>query len=55
VATEGLSCRISRRNPSGLRPIDRLFRNVHAGVVMAPTGGVLCDFIGKMVLGMEQF
>ena len=27
--------------------IERLFRDAHAGTVMAPTGNVLRDFIGK--------
>jgi len=35
--------------------IERLFRDAHAGAVMAPTGDVLRDFIGKAVLGMELF
>lgn len=35
--------------------IDRLFRDAHAGAIMAPTGDVLRDFIGKAVLGMELF
>ena len=32
--------------------IERLFRDAHAGAVMAPTGDVLREFIGKAVLGM---
>ena len=32
--------------------IERLFRDAHAGVVMAPTGDVLREFIGRAVLGM---
>jgi alkylation response protein AidB-like acyl-CoA dehydrogenase len=35
--------------------IERLFRDAHAGAVMAPTGDVLRDFIGKAVLGMPLF
>jgi alkylation response protein AidB-like acyl-CoA dehydrogenase len=35
--------------------IERLFRDAHAGAVMAPTGDTLRDFIGKAVLGMELF
>jgi alkylation response protein AidB-like acyl-CoA dehydrogenase len=35
--------------------IERLFRDAHAGVVMAPTGDVLREFIGKAVLGMPLF
>jgi alkylation response protein AidB-like acyl-CoA dehydrogenase len=35
--------------------IDRLFRDAHAGSVMAPTSDVLRDLIGKAVLGMELF
>jgi alkylation response protein AidB-like acyl-CoA dehydrogenase len=35
--------------------IDRLFRDAHAGAVMAPTSDTLRDFIGKAVLGMELF
>ncbi len=35
--------------------IERLFRDAHAGAVMAPTGDVLREFIGKAVLGMELF
>jgi alkylation response protein AidB-like acyl-CoA dehydrogenase len=35
--------------------IERLFRDAHAGAVMAPTGDALRDFIGKAVLGMELF
>jgi alkylation response protein AidB-like acyl-CoA dehydrogenase len=35
--------------------IERLFRDAHAGAVMAPTADVLRDFIGKAVLGMELF
>ena len=35
--------------------IERLFRDAHAGAVMAPTGDVLRDFVGKAVLGMPLF
>jgi alkylation response protein AidB-like acyl-CoA dehydrogenase len=35
--------------------IERLFRDAHAGVVMAPTGDVLREFIGKAVLGIPLF
>jgi alkylation response protein AidB-like acyl-CoA dehydrogenase len=35
--------------------IERLFRDAHAGAVMAPTGDVLREFIGKSVLGMPLF
>jgi len=35
--------------------IDRLFRDAHAGAVMAPTGDVLREFIGKSLLGMPLF
>lgn len=35
--------------------IDRLFRDAHAGAVMAPTGDVLREFIGKAVLGIPLF
>lgn len=35
--------------------IDRLFRDAHAGAVMAPTSGVLLEFIGKALLGMPLF
>ena len=35
--------------------IERLFRDAHAGVVMAPTGDVLREFIGRAVLGMPLF
>ena len=31
--------------------IERLFRDAHAGAVMAPTGDVLREFIGKSLLG----
>src|SRR5271170_4371161 len=32
--------------------IERLFRDAHAGAVMAPTGDVLHEFIGKSLLGI---
>jgi alkylation response protein AidB-like acyl-CoA dehydrogenase len=35
--------------------IERLFRDAHAGAVMAPTGDVLREFIGKAILGMPLF
>jgi len=35
--------------------IERLFRDAHAGAVMAPTGDVLREFIGKSLLGMALF
>src|SRR5215475_7946176 len=35
--------------------VDRLFRDAHAGAVMAPTGDVLRDFIGKAILGIPLF
>jgi len=35
--------------------IERLFRDAHAGAVMAPTGDVLREFIGKAVLGISLF
>ena len=35
--------------------IERLFRDAHAGAVMAPTGVVLRDFIGKAILGTPLF
>ncbi len=35
--------------------IERLFRDAHAGAVMAPTGDVLREFIGKSLLGMSLF
>jgi hypothetical protein len=33
----------------------RLFRDAHAGAVMAPTGDVLREFIGKSLLGIPLF
>ena len=35
--------------------IERLFRDAHAGAVMAPTGDALREFIGKALLGMPLF
>jgi alkylation response protein AidB-like acyl-CoA dehydrogenase len=35
--------------------VERLFRDAHAGAVMAPTGDVLREFIAKAVLGMPLF
>ena len=35
--------------------VERLFRDAHAGAVMAPTCDVLKEFIGKAVLGMPLF
>ena len=35
--------------------IERLFRDAHAGAVMAPTGDVLRDFVGKAILGLPLF
>ena len=35
--------------------IERLFRDAHAGAVMAPTGDVLREFIGKSLLGIPLF
>lgn len=35
--------------------IERLFRDAHAGAVMAPTGDVLHEFIGKSLLGIPLF
>jgi alkylation response protein AidB-like acyl-CoA dehydrogenase len=35
--------------------VERLFRDAHAGVVMAPTGDVLREFIGRAILGMPLF
>src|SRR6202049_1295571 len=35
--------------------IERLFRDAQAGAVMAPTGDVLREFIGKSLLGMPLF
>jgi alkylation response protein AidB-like acyl-CoA dehydrogenase len=35
--------------------IERYFRDAHAGAVMAPTGDVLKEFIGKALLGLPLF
>src|SRR5437899_2875500 len=35
--------------------IERLFRDAHAGAVMAPTGDVLREFIAKAILGIPLF
>jgi alkylation response protein AidB-like acyl-CoA dehydrogenase len=35
--------------------IERLFRDAHASAVMAPTGDVLREFIGKSLLGIPLF
>jgi alkylation response protein AidB-like acyl-CoA dehydrogenase len=35
--------------------VERLFRDAHAGAVMAPTGDVLRDFIAKAILGIPLF
>jgi alkylation response protein AidB-like acyl-CoA dehydrogenase len=35
--------------------IERLFRDAHAGAVMAPTGDVLRELIAKAMLGMPLF
>jgi alkylation response protein AidB-like acyl-CoA dehydrogenase len=35
--------------------IERLFRDAHAGAVMAPTGDALREFIGKSLLGIPLF
>jgi alkylation response protein AidB-like acyl-CoA dehydrogenase len=35
--------------------VERLFRDAHAGAVMAPTGDVLREFIGRATLGMPLF
>jgi alkylation response protein AidB-like acyl-CoA dehydrogenase len=35
--------------------IERLFRDAHAGAVMAPTGDVLREFIARTILGMPLF
>jgi alkylation response protein AidB-like acyl-CoA dehydrogenase len=36
-------------------PIERLFRDARAGIVMAPTGDHLDDFIGKALTGLPLF
>ena len=48
-------CVAAPRFPSTLPSIERLFRDAHAGAVMAPTGDVLRDFIGKAILGIPLF
>ena len=35
--------------------VERLFRDAHAGAVMAPTGDVLREFIARAVLGLPLF
>jgi alkylation response protein AidB-like acyl-CoA dehydrogenase len=35
--------------------IERFFRDAHAGAVMAPTGDVLREFVGKSLLGLPLF
>ena len=35
--------------------VERLFRDAHAGAVLAPTGDVLREFIGKALLGIPLF
>jgi alkylation response protein AidB-like acyl-CoA dehydrogenase len=35
--------------------VERLFRDAHAGAVMAPTGDVLREFIGKAILDIPLF
>jgi alkylation response protein AidB-like acyl-CoA dehydrogenase len=35
--------------------VERLFRDAHAGAVMAPTGDVLREFISRVILGMPLF
>ena len=35
--------------------IERLFRDAHAGAVMAPTGDVLRELIARATLGMPLF
>jgi alkylation response protein AidB-like acyl-CoA dehydrogenase len=35
--------------------IERLFRDAHAGAVMAPTSDALREFIGKSLLGIPLF
>ena len=35
--------------------VERIFRDAHAGYVMAPTSDVLREFIGRAVLGMPLF
>jgi alkylation response protein AidB-like acyl-CoA dehydrogenase len=35
--------------------VERLFRDAHAGAVMAPTGDVLREFVARVVLGLPLF
>ena len=35
--------------------VERLFRDAHAGAVMAPTAEVLREFIARIILGMPLF
>jgi alkylation response protein AidB-like acyl-CoA dehydrogenase len=35
--------------------IERLFRDAHAGAVMAPTGDILRELIARAILGMPLF
>jgi alkylation response protein AidB-like acyl-CoA dehydrogenase len=35
--------------------VERLFRDAHAGAVMAPTGDVLRELIARSMLGMALF
>jgi alkylation response protein AidB-like acyl-CoA dehydrogenase len=35
--------------------VERLFRDAHAGAVMAPTGDILREFIARAVLGLPLF
>jgi alkylation response protein AidB-like acyl-CoA dehydrogenase len=35
--------------------IERFFRDAHAGAIMAPTGDVLPEFIGRAILGLPLF
>jgi alkylation response protein AidB-like acyl-CoA dehydrogenase len=35
--------------------VERLFRDAHAGAIMAPTGDVLREFVSKAVLGLPLF
>jgi alkylation response protein AidB-like acyl-CoA dehydrogenase len=35
--------------------IERMFRDAHAGAVMAPTSDVLREFIAKALLGLPLF
>jgi alkylation response protein AidB-like acyl-CoA dehydrogenase len=35
--------------------VERLFRDAHAGAVMAPTGDVLRELISRVILGMPLF